>query len=206
MNNKNANQIAVGPGVSTPSQPTEKTKLKRIQIPQRINTPTPSEAMQEKYAGLHEQLERLSQRVEQDPNDPEARRRLQHVLRQMLEQDAFLDYQYQSDSIYRVKTGAGLEVNVPKERAVMQPYAAMKSSALHSPMRLFRLALLGLLLSGVPTFFITPIIMWQLLFALVDKPLSRAEKIHATTLMFSSFILFSVACVLSVLLILHLIA
>lgn len=205
MDNQNVNQIAIGTGLPTTNSETERKKLKRIQIPRSV-TPPPPPSIPEKFVGPSEQLKQLSEMLEADPDNPELDRQFIHTLRTLLDRDAFLDYQFQSERFYRVRTGTGLSINVPKERAVTPPYPAAESIALRFSVRLFRLALLGLVLAGVPTFFLAPIIMWRLLVALLMQPLTPPEKVQATTLMFSSFILFCVASGLSVLLVVHLVA
>ena len=200
------NQLAVKTGQAATPTETEKKQLKRIRIPRDGSVQTASVTAPEKTANLADQLQRLSEMVEADPDDPELRRRLNATLRTMLDRDAFLDYQFQSEHFYRVRTGDGLTINVPKERASPPSFPNTASPALRTSMRLFRVALLGLLLAGVPTFFLTPIIMWRLLVALIMQPLPPGEKVQATTLMFSSFILFCVATLLSLLLVLHWVA
>ncbi len=62
-----------------------------------------------------ELLERQSKVAEANPEDPETRRLEYHALKKLLERNAYLGYRSESEKLYNVHTGIGLDVNVIKD-------------------------------------------------------------------------------------------
>ena len=208
MADRNIQRFQYGDNLPTANLERERRNRELLERQRRYAAQTlpPPPPNPEKIAQLNEQLNRLSEALEVEPDNGNLQRRFYDALQLLLEENAFLEYKDQSEKLYCVTTGTGVSVNVPKERAPMAPYPTEKSTALASSVRLFQLSLLGLLLGGIPTFFAAPITMWRLLAALLLQPLTYTEKVQATTMMFSSFVLFGLAIVLSLLLIIHLVS
>jgi hypothetical protein len=156
-------------------------------------------------ADSDELLKRLSKVAEANPDDPETRRLEYHALKRLLERNAYLGYCSESEKLYNVRTGIGLDVNVIKDRNVVPPYPPREASPLHSPSRWLAAAFLGLFLAGVPTLICSPISILVTLDALINRPLSRADKGRALTFILTAVALFAVGALFSAFLIIHII-
>jgi hypothetical protein len=78
-------------------------------------------------------------------------------LQSLLRQDAFLRYVSETDDVYRVQTADGLELVVPKVRAVPALYPPSTRSPLYPAARYFIGACVGLPLAGFGTLLCAPV-------------------------------------------------
>lgn len=110
-----------------------------------------------------EMLTDLSRAVELDPGHAVARQALYRTLKLQLDEDAFLAYLSEDERLYQVRTGADVPVQVPKERAVVPPYPPPQPGPLYPALRWLRLALIGLLPSGLGTLLFAPATLYALM-------------------------------------------
>ncbi len=144
----------------------------------------------------------LSIALELDPQHPVAQLAMYEALGRQLEADAFLAYVNETDWIYRVHTASRTPVVVPKMRAVPRPYPVPEPGPLHSASRWLRLAILGLLPSGLGTLLFAP----MALFAALRVPaptLSRKDQKRRRIFVAASSLLWAVGLLLGVLVLVH---
>jgi hypothetical protein len=135
-----------------------------------------------------------------DPKHSVAQQRLYDSLQHQLRQDAFLAYIDESDTFYRVRTGAGQPIIIPKSRTASTPYSP---SPLQPAFHWLRWALIGLLLAGLGTLVCAPIAIALALRAW-QQPLSRADSVRLRIVLLMAVALWCCAIVLSLLLLIHL--
>lgn len=93
----------------------------------------------------------LSKAVSLAPDHPRARRGVYKMLQRHLQQDPFLRYLEETERTYRVVTGEGRTLIVPKDRASAIVLPAIIHNALQPVYRWLRYSVLGLPLAGLPT-------------------------------------------------------
>jgi hypothetical protein len=125
-------------------------------------------------------------------------------MRDMLHQEPFLAYIGETDDLYKVKSGLELYLNVPKSRAVPEPYPAPKSDALHFTMRLLLWSAIGFLLGGVGAILLAPLAALSAI-VLLTRPLSYRDHGRAMIALISAGLLWLAAIPFSLLFILHII-
>ena len=137
-----------------------------------------------------------------NPKHSGAQQRMYESLQDQLRQDAFLAYIDESDSFYRVRTGAGQPIIIPKSRAAAAPYPSNEPSPLQPAFQWLRWALLGLLLAGLGTLVCAPIAMALALRA-GRHPLSRADSVRLKIVLVMAVSLWCCALVLGALFLIH---
>jgi hypothetical protein len=130
--------------------------------------------------------------------------RAQTPLKRYLEYDPFLRYLEENETLYRVLTGDGRVITVPKDRAITAPFPPAEPTPLQPVYRWLGLALLGLPFGGLPTlvFVVVAAMVSQ---RIQQQSLSRIERRRLTMALICATILWLVALMLSFLFVLHLI-
>ncbi len=106
---------------------------------------------------LEERLMCLSRVFALDPHFDPAKPHLYNAMQDLLHREPFLGYLDETTDLYRVKSGLELYLNVPKSRAVPEPYPAPQSDALRSIHQVLLLAAISLLLGGFIAIFLAPL-------------------------------------------------
>ena len=153
---------------------------------------------------LEERLVCLSRLFGLDPHFVRARPQLFSAMRVLLHQEPFLAYLGETDDLYRVKSGLEILLNVPKSRAVPEPYPAPKPDGLRSTQRLLLFSVLGLLFGGIGAVLLAPLAALNAMVLMV-KPISNRDRGRAIVALVASALIWLAALPVSWLFILHII-
>ena len=104
-----------------------------------------------------ERLAYLTKALSLAPQDVQAGRGMYATLNQYLKADPFLRYLEENDLLYRVVTGEGRVVAVPKDRTFTPLFPASEPHVLRATNRWLAYALVGLFLAGLGTLVCAPI-------------------------------------------------
>jgi hypothetical protein len=151
---------------------------------------------------LEEKLMCLSRLYVLDPHFDPARPHLIQAMRDLLHEDPFLGYLGETDDMYRVKSGLEIYLNIPKSRAVFEPYPAKKPDVLHSTQRLLLFSAIGLLLGGIGAILLAPLAALNAML-LLTRPLSHHDQGRALVAMIAAGLIWLAAFPISWLFILH---
>jgi hypothetical protein len=151
---------------------------------------------------LEERLHCLSRVYALDPHFDPARPHLIRAMRDLLHEEPFLGYLGETDDLYRVKSGLEIYLNVPKSRAVFEPYPAKKPDVLRSTQRLLLLSGIGLLLGGIGAILIAPLAALNAMLVLA-RPVSQRDQGRALVAMIGAGLIWLAAFPISYLFILH---
>lgn len=124
-----------------------------------------------------EQLMCLSRAYSLDTTRPEAKADLRAAVHELLRQEPFLAYVYETPELYQVRSGRDLLINIPKNRAYETPYLKRDPGPLRPAFRWLYLSMLGLLLGGVLAVLFAPITIFQVL-RLQSMPLEQGNRIR----------------------------
>jgi len=124
-------------------------------------------------------------------------------LKRRLDYDPFLRYLEENETLYRVLTGEGRVVTVPKDRAIAAPFPPPEPTPLQPVYRWLGYGLLGLPLAGLPTV-IFALIAATLAQQIRRRSLDRAGRRRLTLALVSAAILWLMGVALSFLFLLHL--
>jgi hypothetical protein len=172
-------------------------------MPDNISPSSSSKARAETVAAPADSRRGLNRATAANPQRQTAVRKVAETLHHILYQNAFLGYIDESDSLYRVWTGAGLVLHVPKSRAVPELYPLKKPSPLQPVFRWLGLALLGLPLAGLGAFIGLFVALLYAVWA-YRQPLDQADQVRADVALLAMMVLAGVAFVLALLLVFHL--
>lgn len=125
-------------------------------------------------------------------------------LRQLLAQDPFLLYLGETDEQYHVRTGAELELQVPKGRARPEPYPTPRPIWLQRAYRWLGLALFGLLLAGLGAMVFASLAALAAL-RLNFTPISRADRVRSLVVLLLAGGLWLGGLLLAVIFLMHLV-
>jgi len=103
------------------------------------------------------QLGVLSKVLSEHPDNSQARRGLYLTLYHYLRQHPFLRYLEENDALYRVITGEGRVIAVPKDRTVAESYPPKPVTPLQRAYRWLGYALFGLMLAGLGAVICAPV-------------------------------------------------
>jgi hypothetical protein len=145
----------------------------------------------------------LSRALSLAPQNVQAGRGMYGALSNYLEDDPFLRYLEENDVLYRVETGEGQIVVVPKERATTRAYPFNEPHSLRVTYRWLAYSTLGLLLAGLGTLVCAPVaasFAWQA----SHEPLSRSDTRRARFALAYALVLWTLGLMLSFLFLLHL--
>lgn len=135
-----------------------------------------------------EQLMCLSRAYSLDTARPEAKTELRTAVHNLLKQEPFLAYVYETQELYQVRSGRDLLINIPKNRTFEKPYLQRDPSALRPAFRWLYLSILGLILGGVGAVLLAPITVFQVL-RLQTSSLSRSDRIRSLVIFIFSLII-----------------
>ncbi len=139
-----------------------------------------------------EQLMCLSRAYSLDTARPEAKTELRAAVHNLLKQEPFLAYVYETQELYQVRSGRDLLINIPKNRTFEKPYLQRDPSALRPAFRWLYLSILGLILGGVAAVVLAPITVFQVL-RLQTSSLSRSDRIRSLVIFIFSLIIWLVS-------------
>jgi tetratricopeptide (TPR) repeat protein len=137
------------------------------------------------------------------PEHAEAQYGMYETLKSYLQQDPYLRYLEETDTLYQVLTREGQAIVVPKDRAVDTPYPPVKPTPLHPVFRWLRYSLIGLLTAGLVTLVCAPIAALQAWRA-IRHPLDIDDHRRATMALVYAGVLWVIGLALSILFLLHL--
>lgn len=110
-----------------------------------------------------EQLMCLSHAYSLAPDHTQAKKELHTAVRNLLKQEPFLAYVYETEQFYQVRSGRDLLINIPKNRTFESPYLKKKPGLAQPAFRWLSIALLALFLGGVGAVLFAPIAAFQAL-------------------------------------------
>ncbi len=153
---------------------------------------------------LEEKLYCLSRVYALDPYYPRAKSSMYSALRDLIRQEPFLGYIDETDTLYRIKSGLELYLNVPKSRAIQETYQASRSSLMKPTYILLSLAILGLLFGGIGAVFLAPLAIISA-FLLQFRPLNRGDRTRSLIALLLGLLVWLVALPFGFLFLIHLI-
>ncbi len=150
-----------------------------------------------------DRIDYLTKALSLAPEDTQAGRGMYGALSRYLKEDPFLRYVEENDMLYRVVTGEGHVVAVPKDRATTRPYPFNEPHVLRVTYRWLAYSLLGLMLAGLGTLVCAPVaaaFAWQA----SHEPLSRDDHRRALMALLYAAALWMLGLLFSFLFLLHL--
>lgn len=184
----------------------EHTKAYRASLNATMEAPRYAAAWHlraETATSLEERIFCLSRLCALDPHFPPAKEKIHKAVRQLLEHEPSLAYLNETDTLYQLRSGLDLFLNVPKYRSRLEPYPAKRLNPTGPAYRLLGLAIIGLLFGGIGAFVLAPLAAYQA-FRVQLQPLDRKDRIRSFVAIVLSTLLWIVALPLVFLFILHL--
>jgi len=139
-------------------------------------------------ASREEKLMCLSRAYSLDTTRPEAKKELRTAIQDLLKQEPFLAYVYETQELYQVRSGRDLLINIPKNRAFEKPYLQRNPSPLRPAFSWLYLSIFGLILGGVGAVLLAPITVFQVL-RIQSSSLSRSDRIRSWVIIIFSVII-----------------
>jgi len=158
----------------------------------------------ETAASLDEALACLNQANALDPTNPEARQKTYQTLQTLLKQDPFVLYLDETEDKYRVQSGEKINLIVPKDRSVPEPYPAKQPARVQLAYRWLWLALLGIIPAGLGAIIFAPLATFTALSINIGGT-SRSNRIHSLMVIILSGALWLFGLLLGIILLVHLI-
>ena len=149
-----------------------------------------------------EQLMCLSRAYSLDTTRSESRSELRTAVQNLLQQEPFLAYVFETPELYQVRSGRDLLINIPKSRAFETPYLERDPGPTRIAYRWLNLSLLGLLLGGVGAVVLAPITIFQVL-RLQTMPLYRSDRIRLWVILMIAVFIWLIAIPISWLLLIR---
>ena len=149
-----------------------------------------------------ERLMCLSRAFALNTKGPEARTELRTAVQELLKQEPFLAYVYETEELYQVRSGRDLLINIPKNRIFETPYLRKELGPVRPAYRWLYFALIGLLLGGVGAILLAPIAVFQAL-RLQSLTLSRADRVRTWVIFIFSVIIWILSIPISWLLLIR---
>jgi hypothetical protein len=153
---------------------------------------------------IEEAVECLNKVAAWQPEHPALVLAAYHTVQRLLEKDAFLLYLDETDHLYRVRSGAQVELCVPKDRAVPEPYPAARPERLRQAYRWLGLAFLGLPLGGLGALVFAPPAAWAAA-RLYFETASRRNRVYSLIALLLAGGLWLIGLLLVVILLMHLV-
>lgn len=125
-----------------------------------------------------EKLMCLSRAFALDTKLSEPKTELRIAVRELLKEEPFLAYVYETQELYQVRSGRDMLINIPKGRAFETPYLQRRPSPARSAFKWLYLSLVGLLLGGVAAVVFGPIAVFQSL-RLLTMPLLPGDRVRS---------------------------
>ena len=125
------------------------------------------------------------------------------TIKETLDNDPFLAYLEETDSLYRVLHGSHLVLSIPKKRSTVNSSPFEQPNPLKAAYRWLLMAMIGLMLAGLGTLIFAPLAVWSAFRA--ERSLeSYADRVSSLIVLILSLILFLIGTFFSVLFLLHL--
>jgi hypothetical protein len=106
---------------------------------------------------LEESVTTLNQVLELDPEDVVARQDLYETMQQLLQKDAFLAYQGETDVFYKVRTLSEFQFIHPKDRAIAEQFPPQDLPPARASIHWLGWAVVGLIPAGLGTLILAPL-------------------------------------------------
>ena len=97
------------------------------------------------------------------PDNTDTKKELRSAVRNLLKQEPFLAYVYETEQFYQVRSGRDLLINIPKDRTFETPFLKKKPGLAKPAFRWLSISLLALILGGVGAVIFAPIAAFQAL-------------------------------------------
>lgn len=150
-----------------------------------------------------EQTAALGHALRLDPHNTAARQALYETMQHLLHKDAFLAYQGETSTFYRISTPEDLQFTHPKDRAVVAAFPPAETSPTHCAQRWLAWSVIGLIPAGVGALVCAPVAMATSL-NLLRKRLPLMERRRAWIVLLGATLSWLVGMLLAFVLILHL--
>lgn len=145
----------------------------------------------------------ISKAIALAPEHSAAKHNLYDTLKRYLDEDPFLRYIEETDVVYRVLTGEGRAVVIPKDRAVAESYPPVESSPLRPVFLWLVLSAIGLLTAGLGTVVCAPIAI-ALAWRASQMPLNHHQRRRVQFALLYAHVLFAIGLLLTFVFLLHL--
>ena len=149
-----------------------------------------------------EQLMCLSHAYSLAPAQLEARQELRAAVHDLLKQEPFLAYVYETEQFYQVRSGRDLLINIPKNRTFETPYLKKKPGLAQPAFRWLSFAMLALFLGGVGAVLLAPVAAFQALRLQASAP-TDGERMRLLIVFILSVIIWLAAIPISWLLLIR---
>lgn len=149
-----------------------------------------------------EQLMCLSRAYSLDTKHSEAKAELRSAVQELLKQEPFLAYVYETHELYQVRSGRDLLINIPKNRAHETPYLQRKPGPVRPAYHWLYFSLIGLLLGGVGAILLAPIAVFHVL-RIQAMSLSPSDRVRSWVIFVFSVIIWIVSIPISWLLLIR---
>lgn len=149
-----------------------------------------------------ERLMCLSRAYSLDPKFLETQEALRTAIQNLLKQEPFLAYVYETESFYQVRSGRDLLVNIPKNRTFEIPYLKKKPGLTQPAFRWLSFSVLALFLGGVGAVLLAPVAAFQALRLQAAAP-SREDRVRLWIVLILSMIIWLAAIPISWLLLIR---
>ena len=128
-------------------------------------------------ASAEEQLMCLSRAYSLDPKFSDAKEHLRVAVQDLLKQEPFLAYVYETDEFYQVRSGREMLINIPKNRTFETPYLKKKPGLAQPAFRWLTWSIFALLLGGVGAVLFAPVAAFQALRLHASAP-TEGERVR----------------------------
>ena len=149
-----------------------------------------------------ERLMCLSRAYSLDSNDLQIQEDLHAAVHNLLKQEPFLAYVYETEAFYQVRSGRDLLINIPKNRTFEVPYLKKQPGLAQPAFRWLSWSILALLLGGLGAVFLAPIAGFQALRLHAAAP-SEGERVRLLIVFLLSVIIWLAAIPISWLLLIR---
>lgn len=173
-------------------------------IEQTRELPVASPALSNTGNTLEESVTTLTKELELNPQNAAARQALYETMQQMLQKDAFLAYQNETNEHYIVSTIADFQIVHPKDRAMPELFPRLEQPPSQNAMNWLGWSLLGLIPAGLGTLVCAPVAMFAAIKLLLQKN-AISDRRRAWVVLGSVIVLWLIALVFVIILILHLV-
>jgi hypothetical protein len=167
-------------------------------------TPSASINLSKTSENLEESVIALNQVLESNPENTAARQELYETMQELLNKDAFLAYQGETNDFYKIRTGAEFQFIHPKDRATAEPFPPTKSPPAHTAVFWLGWSLVGLIPAGLGTLVIAPLAIIAAIKLLLQQA-SLQDHRRAGIVLACAILLWLVALIFCSILILHLV-
>lgn len=137
-----------------------------------------------------EKLDCLTKAHQEHPGDPRVRAAIYEEVKEVVDQDPYLEYHAENTQAYRVIDRAQQVLIVPKERARPETYPASRPVPIRRAYRYLLYAALGLILSGLGAVIFAPAAM-RYAFQALGPGSQPADRVRARVISGLALVLFA---------------